>query len=130
MEQLQATIVFKLSAEDDLPMENINNHLRNLLVENLHDRLELVNIDYVKVEKSKNLDVNRDVSREAQALTRAMDMNTWLLWTPDFKQVIEAIILRKVEFEDEGKQFKFDGIDFEKLNLQKALKNNEDFGED
>jgi hypothetical protein len=130
MQQLQATIVIKFNAEDDLPMENINAHLRNLLVENLHDRLELVNIDYVKVEKSKNLEVNRDVSREAQALTRAMDMNTWLLWTPDFKQVIEAIILRKVEFEDEGKEFKFDGVDFEKLNLVKALKNNEDFGED
>jgi hypothetical protein len=129
MKQLQATIVFKFDADDELPIENINAHLRNLIVNNLHERLELVNIDYSKVEKSKNLEVNRDVSREAQALTRSMDMNTWMLWTPDFKQVIEAIILRKVEFEDEGKQFKFDGVDFEKLNLERALKIEEDFGE-
>jgi len=122
---------FIIQADEKLPMENINNHLRNVISNNIHKDLSLVNINESNLEEVSNVGAKEyNMNREAKLLIRAMDVNTVSLWTPDFQNRIEAIALDKVKFQEDGEEYDYDGIRIEKLNLEKGLKIDRDYSGD
>lgn len=130
MQTVRANIEITFEKEETLPNDNIIGHIRNLISMHLHERLNLINIDSISVANIENLNTVKDVNREAKDLIRVMDNNTTLLWTPDFLNKVEAIIVNPTRFIDDEEQYSFEGINFEKLNLEIALKIDRDYKSD
>jgi len=126
----KAYIEFTFTTEEDLPLQNIVNNLRNLIFNHLNERLNLVSIDNCEVKKIKGINENKNINADVIKLLDAMDMNTTMLWTPDFQKKVEAIVLNNVIFEDDdGSRYNFDGISLEKQLLEQGLRKEKDFGE-
>lgn len=131
MQKVRANIEITFEREDTLPNRNIVEHLKNLISTHLHERLSLINIDSIQVNNINELHTDKDVNREAENLIKVMDQNTSMLWTPDFKNKVEVIIVNRTEFiDDDGGEYNFDGINIEKLNLEDALKIDKDYNSD
>lgn len=126
-QELKANIKLTIQADNTIEMRNVINHLKQIIGNNLDERLTLINTDSITVKPTDGKRRTIRVDQAARNLVDAMYCNRCLLWKPDFSGTVEAVILNREVINDRKTVAEFHGINLELAILMEKLGIETDF---